>query len=182
MSEKTIVSTLIERIKNNKIFALLIVVGIILIALANVTDAVDKLSKKTSGILGGKEKLNLDIVNKQLRPVYFSLEEVNPEITDEFGRHAVLGDDNLKILDDYVVIMKGLPEGYNLILEGHTSQRIYTVNRTLAESRLDVVTEYLEDSGIPANRIKKVNFSGEEFEQGENEYAERVEFEVLQIN
>ena len=180
MSESTIVSNLIDKIKNNKILAILIVIGVSLIAIANVTDAIEKIGNNTWANFGNKEALDLNIVNKQLRPVYFSLEEVNLEITDEFGRHAILGDENLKILDEYVQIVKGLPQGYNLLLEGHTSQRIYTVNRSLAESRLNNVSEYLEYLGIPADRIKKANFAGESFNEGENEYAERVEFVVLE--
>ncbi len=141
----------------------------------------------------------LEIINRQLRPVYFDLSvlwpvtiakedgtifqiQSEPITSDEdhpFGRRSSLDQEAIEKLDSYVKLLKELNIRYILLIEGHTSKRLVSANVPLSRTRVLNVMNYLVAAGVPRDSIKTASHGGAEWDKADKEYCERVEFKLI---
>ncbi len=196
MSKETLVDSIINRIKNNKVIAIVILTGVSLIALGNLTDALTKIGSLSRHVLGLEKPAysDLELINLQLRPVYFTLDpfiigdgSLNPSISegDPFGRRSKIEREGAETLKKYATLLKEISVDYTLLIEGHTSRRALTPNIQLARTRVENVLNYLYQQGIPLERMKTATFGGEKWKEEDSPdtiniaYKERVEFRLF---
>ena len=77
----------------------------------------------------------IEIIRRQLRPVYFDLSNLGPLTADNgdpFGRRSDLDMEGIAKLDQYVELLKELNISYTLLIEGHTSRHMRANNIRLA--------------------------------------------------
>lgn len=195
MPRETRVDIIIKRVKNHKVFSVFIITGIFLIALSQLTSAVSTIIEifkpnDTSSIerikhindLLGPVYFDLDLSKLHRSPDYKDIGSLNPnkDHADPFGRRSELDPQSSATLKGYAEHLRNLPDNYILLITGYTSRERPAANIILAKTRVKNVFEYLQDLGIPPERMQcsAPGGAGTESRNKNDPYTERVEFRV----
>ena len=186
MSTLTIFEKIINRFKNNKFLVIFMLIGIIIISVGDISDSISKI-RNIPFFKNVEEVVNIEVINRQLRPVYFSLEmdiQTNSSNKEKptyiiKNKSSSLNRNSEEKLKKYSKILKELSISYTLLIEGHTSRDKLLSNNMLTDTRVEHVSKYLILLGIPSENIKTVSFGGEEWTGEYSMYAERVDFHLF---